>query len=83
VAILQALLALISKSGGKILNALFGWVVRALFGRISPNERALVANAGQRGEEGLVAAQEARPLKERSELQMVEGLGGAAIAGTS
>jgi hypothetical protein len=37
-AILQALLALITKSAGKILNAIFGWAVRALFGRASARE---------------------------------------------
>jgi len=35
-AILQALLTLISRSAGKILNAVFGWAVRALFGQPSP-----------------------------------------------
>jgi hypothetical protein len=31
-ALLQALLALVGRSAGKILNAIFGWAVRALFG---------------------------------------------------
>jgi hypothetical protein len=48
-AILQALFALITKSAGKILNVLFGWAVRALFGETSPREQtvfsALVAIA--------------------------------------
>jgi len=29
-AILQAILTLISRSAGKVLNAIFGWAVRAL-----------------------------------------------------
>jgi hypothetical protein len=42
-AILQALLALISKSAGKILNVLFGWAVRALFGRTSSREKTFLS----------------------------------------
>ena len=38
-AILQAILTLISRSAGKILNAVFGWAVRALFGQPSPKEQ--------------------------------------------
>ena len=38
-AILQALLTLLSRSAGKILNAIFGWAVRALFGQPSPKEQ--------------------------------------------
>ena len=38
-AILQALFALVTKSAGKILNALFGWAVRALFGRTTSGEQ--------------------------------------------
>jgi hypothetical protein len=38
-AFLQALLTLISRSAGKILNAIFGWAVRALFGQPSPKEQ--------------------------------------------
>lgn len=38
-AILQAILTLISRSAGKILNAAFGWAVRALFGQPSPKEQ--------------------------------------------
>jgi hypothetical protein len=49
VAILQALLALISRSLGSILSALFGWAVVALFGQTSPREKmwlsALVGGA--------------------------------------
>jgi len=39
-AIIQALLALISRSLGSILSALFGWAVVALFGQTSPREKA-------------------------------------------
>ncbi len=39
-AILQAILALISRSLGSILSALFGWAVVALFGPTSPREKA-------------------------------------------
>ena len=42
-AILQALLGLISRSAGKILYAIFGWAVRALFGRASETERTLLS----------------------------------------
>src|SRR4051812_11229006 len=42
-AILQALLALITKSAGKILNAIFGWAVHALFGRTSARDRTLLS----------------------------------------
>ena len=42
-ALLQALLALISKSAGKILNALFGWAVRALFGQTSAREQTFLS----------------------------------------
>lgn len=41
-AILQALITLIGRSLGKILNALFGWAVRALFGFTSGAERAVL-----------------------------------------
>jgi hypothetical protein len=48
-AILQALLSLLTRSVGRILNAMFGWAVRALFGRPSPAEEpyllAIVAAA--------------------------------------
>lgn len=53
-AILQALLALISKSAGKILNAIFGWAVHALFGRTSSGQQTFLS--------GLVAAAIAWPL---------------------
>jgi hypothetical protein len=42
-ALLQALLALITKSAGKILNALFGWAVRALFGQTSAREQTFLS----------------------------------------
>ena len=53
-AILQALLALISKSAGKILNAIFGWAVRALFGSTTAKEQMFLS--------GLVGAAVAWPL---------------------
>jgi hypothetical protein len=42
-ALLQALLALITKSAGKILNALFGWAVRALFGQTTAREQTFLS----------------------------------------
>jgi hypothetical protein len=42
-ALLQALLALITKSAGKILNAIFGWAVRALFGQTSSREQTYLS----------------------------------------
>jgi hypothetical protein len=42
-ALLQALLALISKSAGKILNALFGWAVRALFGQTTARQQTFLS----------------------------------------
>jgi uncharacterized membrane protein len=42
-AILQAVLALLSKSAGKILNAIFGWAVRALFGQTSSKEQTFLS----------------------------------------
>lgn len=42
-ALLQALLSLISRSAGKILNALFGWAVLALFGRRPAREQTLLS----------------------------------------
>lgn len=53
-AILQALLTLISRSAGKILNAIFGWAVRALFGQPSPKEQPFLT--------GVVAAAAAWPV---------------------
>ena len=49
-AILQALISLISRSASTALNAIFGWAVLALFGQTAPKEKtllsALVAAAG-------------------------------------
>jgi hypothetical protein len=42
-ALLQALLALITRSAGKILNAIFGWAVRALFGQTSSREQTFLS----------------------------------------
>ncbi|MES1165085.1 MAG: phage holin family protein [Verrucomicrobiota bacterium] len=42
-AAIQALLAAISKSAGKILNAMFGWAVRALFGQTSAKEQTFLS----------------------------------------
>src|SRR5687767_14931161 len=42
-AILQALLALITKSAGKILNAIFGWAVHALFGKTASRDETLLS----------------------------------------
>jgi hypothetical protein len=42
-AILQALFALISKSAGKILNAIFGWAVHALFGKTTSRDQTLLS----------------------------------------
>jgi hypothetical protein len=53
-AFLQALLTLISRSAGKILNAVFGWAVRALFGQPSPKEQPFLT--------GVVAAAAAWPV---------------------
>jgi hypothetical protein len=54
VAILQALISLITKSAGKILNAAFGWAVLALFGHTTPKEQTVLS--------GVVAAAAAWPL---------------------
>jgi hypothetical protein len=43
VALLQALITLISRSAGKILNAMFGWAVVALFGRTSRREKTVLS----------------------------------------
>ena len=42
-AIFQALLTLIGKSAGKVLNAIFGWAVRALFGQTSSREQTFLS----------------------------------------
>jgi membrane protein len=43
VAILQAILTLISRSAGKVLNAIFGWAVRALFGQTSSRAQTFLS----------------------------------------
>ena len=53
-ALLQALFAFIGKSAGKMLTAIFGWAVVALFGQTSPKERTLLS--------GLVASAAAWPI---------------------
>jgi Putative Actinobacterial Holin-X, holin superfamily III len=54
VAILQALISLLTRSVGKILNAIFGWAVVALFGQTSPKEQTMLS--------AVVAAAAAWPL---------------------
>jgi hypothetical protein len=49
-AIVQAVLALISRSLGSILSALFGWAVVALFGQTSPREKAWLQGLKRKGE---------------------------------
>jgi putative superfamily III holin-X len=41
-ALIQALLAFVGRSAGKILNALFGWAVRALFGYTTGARRTIL-----------------------------------------
>jgi hypothetical protein len=53
-AILQALLALVTRSAGKILNAVFGWAVHALFGKTAARDSTFLS--------ALVAAAAAWPL---------------------
>ena len=53
-AILQALISLLTRSAGKILNAIFGWAVLALFGQTSPKEQTMLS--------AVVAAAAAWPL---------------------
>ncbi len=53
-ALIQAILSLVSRSVGKILTALFDWAVVALFGRVSGRRRMLLS--------GLVASAAAWPL---------------------
>jgi uncharacterized membrane protein YqjE len=53
-ALLQALLSFIGKSAGKILDAILGWAVVALFGRVSPRQKMLLS--------GLVIAAAAWPV---------------------
>lgn len=42
-AIIQALFALLTRSAGKIFNAIFGWAVVALFGRTSSKQQTLLS----------------------------------------
>jgi hypothetical protein len=42
-AILQAILTLVGRAAGKILNAIFGWAVRALFGQTSSREQTFLS----------------------------------------
>src|SRR2546421_13099292 len=42
-AILQALIAALSRSAGTILNTIFGWAVIALFGRTTQREQTLLS----------------------------------------
>lgn len=53
-ALVQALLGLVLKSAGKILNAVFGWAVHALFGKMSARDQTKMS--------ALVAAAAAWPL---------------------
>ncbi len=53
-AILQALFSMLSRSLGKILNAVFGWAVLALFGQTSQRQKTVLS--------GLVALAAAWPL---------------------
>ena len=53
-ALIQAILSLISRSVGKIISAMFDWAVVALFGRVSGRRRMLLS--------GLVASAAAWPL---------------------
>jgi uncharacterized membrane protein YqjE len=42
-AILQALFSFIAKSAGRVLNAIFGWAVIALFGKTTPKQQVLLS----------------------------------------
>ena len=42
-ALLQALISLVSRSASTALNAIFGWAVLALFGQTSPKEKTLLS----------------------------------------
>jgi uncharacterized membrane protein YqjE len=53
-AIIQALFSLLSRSLGKVLNAIFGWAVVALFGQTTPAQKTLLS--------GLVALAAAWPV---------------------
>ncbi len=52
--IVQAIFSLLSKLAGKVLNAVFGWAVVALFGRSSPRQQTVLT--------GLVGAAAVWPL---------------------
>src|SRR5512132_1528948 len=41
--LLQALLSFLGRSAGKVLNAIFGWAVIALFGRTSSRQQTLLS----------------------------------------
>src|SRR5688572_4875571 len=41
--LIQALISFLGKSAGKVLNAIFGWAVIALFGRTAPRQHALLS----------------------------------------
>lgn len=41
--LIQALISWLTRSAGKVLNAVFGWSVVGLFGRSSPREQALLS----------------------------------------
>jgi uncharacterized membrane protein YqjE len=45
VAIIEALFRFIAKSAGKIVNALFGWAVIAIFGNVSEKEKPVLSGA--------------------------------------
>src|SRR5690348_2844430 len=42
-AIIQALFAFLTRSAGKILNAIFGWAVVALFGRTTSKQQTVLS----------------------------------------
>ncbi|HEX2441970.1 MAG TPA: phage holin family protein [Methylomirabilota bacterium] len=42
-AVIQALLALVTRSLGRIMSAMFGWAVTALFGQTSPSEQTILS----------------------------------------
>jgi hypothetical protein len=41
-ALIQVLFSWLGKTAGKLLNAIFGWAVVALFGRTSPREQTVL-----------------------------------------
>jgi hypothetical protein len=42
-AVLQALIALVTRSLGRITSAIFGWAVVALFGQTAPAEKTMLS----------------------------------------